>query len=190
MENKLRIIPAKPENAGELLEIYRPYVENTAVSFEYTVPTVEEFRERIISTLQRFPYLIAVQEGEILGYAYCSPFKTREAYNWCVETSIYVKTDKRQSGVGRKLYEKLEEILQKQGILNVNACIAKPVGEDPYLTADSINFHEKMGYKTVAEFHSCGYKFNRWYDMIWMEKMIGEHLQKQPKVQAFREDML
>ena len=85
------------------------------------------------------------------------------------------------------LPQKLEEILKKQGILNVNACIAYPQKEDPYLTKDSVFFHEKSGYSMVGKFHACGYKFNRWYDMVWMEKMIGEHLEKQPAIIPFLE---
>lgn len=188
--SEIKIEPAKVTDAQELLAIYKPYVEHTAISFEYVAPSVEEFAKRIENTLKRFPYLVAKRGDEIVGYAYCSPFKTREAYDWCVETSIYVKENNKQEGIGKLLYEKLEQVLARMGILNVSACIAYPANEDPYLTMDSIYFHEKLGYKEVAKFHKCGYKFKRWYDMIWMEKMLGEHLENQPKVQAFTEAFL
>ena len=122
-----------------------------------------------------------------MGYAYAGAFKERAAYDWSVETSIYVWQNQKRMGVGSLLYERLEEILKKQGILNVNACIAYPQEEDPYLTKDSVFFHEKFGYSMVGKFHVCGYKFNRWYDMVWMEKMIGEHLEKQPSIIPFSE---
>ena len=104
---------ASVEDAAELLEIYRPYVEHTDVSFEYVTPSVQEFAGRIAHTLQRYPYLVAQNEdGELLGYAYASAFKSREAYDWSVETSIYVDMEQKRSGIGRRLYEELENILK------------------------------------------------------------------------------
>ena len=176
MKENIKIRVASTEDAGELLEIYKPYVEHTAITFEYEVPDIEEFTNRIKNTKKTYPYLVAEYQGEILGYAYAGAFKERAAYDWAVETSIYVRQNQKRMGVGSLLYEKLEEILKKQGILNVNACIAYPQKEDPYLTKDSVFFHEKSGYSMVGKFHACWYKFNRWYDMVWMEKMIGEHL--------------
>lgn len=180
---------ATQADAKALLAIYTPYVEQTAITFEYDVPTLEEFTSRIQNTLRKFPYIIAEENNKIVGYAYASPFKERAAYGWSVETSIYVKQDERQKGIGRLLYNRLEEILNKQGILNVNACIGYPQVEDEYLTQDSVRFHEKLGYSMVGTFHKCGYKFGRWYDMVWMEKSIGEHdtSGNQPEVIAFPE---
>lgn len=187
MENKedicLRV--ACEEDAEALLDIYAPYVERTAVSFEYEVPSVEEFEERIRRISGRYPYLLAESEGEILGYAYASPFHERRAYSWAAETSIYLRSDRRRQGLGRKLYEALEEILRMQGITDLYACIACPEGEDPYLNGDSILFHQRMGFQTVGRFPSCGYKFHRWYHMVWMLKNIGEHRKDQPEVKPF-----
>ena len=163
------------EDAKALLEIYAPYVINTAISFEYEVPSLREFEGRIKKITERYPYIVAELDGKIIGYAYASAFKERAAYNWCVETSIYLSKDSRGKGIGRQLYEALEEKLKEQGILNANACITYADSEDEYHTNDSMYFHEKMGYKLVGRFHQCGYKFGRWYDMIWMEKMLGEH---------------
>ncbi|SDA53909.1 phosphinothricin acetyltransferase [Butyrivibrio sp. INlla18] len=175
MTYQIRI--ATPEDAKELLDIYRYYVENTAITFEYDVPSVEEFRGRIERVLKKFPYLVVEGDGKIYGYAYVSPFKERAAYQWAVETSIYVAKDARRDGLGRMLYEELEKRLKEMGILNLNACIGYPNGaEDEHLTYDSVKFHEKMGYSMVGEFHQCGYKFGRWYNMVWMEKLIGEHV--------------
>ena len=176
MDLKIRIRPAKPEDAEKLLAIYAPYVEQTAITFEYEVPTVEEFRERIHNTLKKYPYLVAEQGGEPVGYAYVGPFHDRPAYDWAVETSIYVEQHQKRRGIGRLLHDALEQELRRRHFLNMNACIACPMGEsDPYLTRDSIRFHEKLGYRMVGEFHQCGYKFGRWYHMVWMEKHIGDH---------------
>lgn len=175
------------KDAGELLNIYAPYVTDTAVTFEYTVPTEDEFRSRIIRTLEKFPYLAAVLNGEIAGYAYAGPFHPRAAYGWAVETTVYVKKDKKRMGIGKKLYCALEKVLMEQNILNLYACIACPEKEDEYLTRDSIRFHERLGYRMIGEFYQCGYKFERWYNMVWMEKHIGAHAEKPADVVPFPE---
>ena len=183
MNNTVTIRLATPQDAVNILKIYAPYVESTAISFEYEVPSEEEFRGRIESILKRYPYIVAEQEGRIIGYAYVSIFHERKAYDWAVETSIYVDQNCRKMGIGGKLHHALEEVLKLQGILNLNACIAYPEEEDEYLTKNSVEFHTHMGYRLVGEFHKCGYKFNHWYNMVWMEKLIGEHLtvQEPPK---------
>ena len=182
----ITIKTAKKEDAKELLSIYAPYVLETAITFEYDVPTLEEFEERIENTLKRYPYLVAVVDGEIVGYAYASPFKERAAYDWAIETTVYVKKSLKHSGIGKALYEALENALRLQNIINVNACIAYPTGdEDEYLTKNSVGFHEHMGYRLVGEFTKCGYKFDRWYDMVWMEKFLSEHPDKPQNVKPF-----
>ena len=185
--HEIEIRTASVSDAEKLLEIYKPYVEKTAISFEYEVPTVEEFAQRIENTLKKYPYLVALKDGKILGYAYASEFKERAAYDWAVETSIYVLEDSRATGIGKRLYECLEKSLAFQNILNMNACIACTDTEDEHLTNGSIAFHEKMGFLTVGKFHAVGYKFGKWYDMIWMEKHIGEHISSQPSIKRFEE---
>ena len=91
---------AKPEDAEEILKVYAPYVEKTAITFEYEVPSVEEFRGRIENTLQHYPYLVAEDESGILGYAYAGRFQTRAAYDWAVETSIYIRMDQKRHSAG------------------------------------------------------------------------------------------
>ena len=185
--SKPTIRVAAVKDTERLLEIYRPYVLNTAITFEYEVPSREVFAERIRHTLDRYPYLVAEQDGVIAGYAYAGPFKERAAYDWAVETSIYVRQGNKRAGIGRALYERLEYYLRLQNIVNLNACIACPAEQDPYLGRDSIVFHEHLGYRMVGEFHQCGYKFDRWYNMVWMEKLIGAHQTVQPQVIAFPE---
>ena len=167
---------AKVTDAKAIQTIYTPYVETTAITFEYNVPTEEEFCRRIETVQQKYPWIVAMVNGKVVGYAYASAFKPRDAYQWAIETSIYVDNNNKRSGIGRQLHEALEQRLKMQGILNMNACISFIEPEDEYLTQDSVRFHERLGYQKVAHFHQCGKKFNRWYDMIWMEKMIGEHL--------------
>lgn len=171
----IRIRVAAPDDAEELLAIYAPYVRNTAVTFEYDVPRLDEFRARMESTLKMYPYLVAEKEGELLGYAYSGAFVGRAAYGWAAETSIYVKTANRRMGIGGQLYTALEGLAKAQNILNLNACIGYPETPDPYLTDDSVRFHRHLGYHMVGRFHHCGYKFGRWYHMVWMEKLLGEH---------------
>lgn len=188
MENRrVHIRTAVIQDAGALLEIYAPYVENTAITFEYEVPSIQEFENRIRQIQKKYPYLAAELDGELVGYAYADVFHERAAYDWAVETSIYVKQDRKGMGIGGKLYKALEGALAAQGILNLNACIACPQKEDAYLTKDSIAFHEHLGYRLVGEFYECGYKFNRWYNMVWMEKHIGVHTNHQPAVKTFQE---
>ncbi|MDO4986023.1 MAG: GNAT family N-acetyltransferase [Prevotella sp.] len=167
---------AKVTDAKAIQTIYTPYVETTAITFEYNVPSEEEFCRRIETVQQKYPWIVAIVNGKVVGYAYASAFKPRDAYQWAIETSIYVDNNNKRSGIGRQLHEALEQRLKMQGILNMNACISFIDPEDEYLTQDSVRFHERLGYQKVAHFHQCGKKFNRWYDMIWMEKMIGEHL--------------
>lgn len=185
MNSNLHIRTAQISDAEELLKIYKPYIENTAVTFEYDVPSVEKFAERIKNTLAKYPYLVAEINGRIVGYAYAGVFKDRKAYDWSVETSIYVDLNNHRNGIGRLLYEKLEEILKSQSITNVNACIAYTEHEDEHLHNDSVRFHEKLGYKTVGIFHKCAYKFDKWYDMVWMEKFIAPHNSKPKNIILF-----
>ena len=186
-ENETCIRSAMLEDAEEILRIYSYYINNTAITFEYEVPGITEFRSRIVKTQQKYPYIVAVNDGEIVGYAYTGSFVGRSAYDWSAETTIYIKTDKRKIGFGKLLYCKMENISRLQNILNLNACIGYPEVPDEYLTKDSMEFHRRMGYTKIGEFHKCGYKFGRWYDMIWMEKFIGEHIENPKPVIPFSE---
>lgn len=178
---------ATPGDAGSLLSIYAPYVTDTAITFEYAVPSVHEFEERIRQTLKKYPFLAAQRNGEIVGYVYAGPLNKRAAYDWAVETSLYVRNDQKKQGIGKELYLALEQALTLQHIINLNACIACPEAEDEYLTRNSIQFHEHLGYRLIGEFHQCGYKFSRWYNMVWMEKHLGGHPKHPLPVKSFHE---
>ena len=157
---------AVPEDGPALAEIYRPYVLETPITFDLDPPDGAEFARRIRNTLVRYPYLVACQGDRILGYAYASAFKNRAAYDWSVETSIYVRKDCHGQGVGSALYTALETALARQHVLRVNACITDP-------NPGSVAFHEKFGYRLCAHFHDSGFKLGRWWDVIWMEKTLG-----------------
>lgn len=178
---------ASVDDAEELLKIYTPYVQKTAITFEYDVPTPEEFRKRIENTLKKYPYLVVEKDGQLLGYTYTGPFIGRAAYGWGAELSIYLREDCRRMGLGKMLYHAIEGISRAQNILNLNACIGDPEVEDEYLTKNSIQFHSHMGYRIVGRFYQCGYKFGRWYHMVWMEKIIGEHTPEPAPVLPFPE---
>ena len=170
--NELKIRDAQIEDAERLLEIYSPYILNTAVSFEYDVPTLENFQERIRNIKKKYPYLVCERDGKIIGYVYASAYSTRAAYDWTVTTSIYVDEDYRRNGAGALLYKELEKRLKEMGIVNLLAGVAFSEKEDEYLTHDSPKFHLNQGYCEVAYMKGVGKKFNRWYDLKWYQKKI------------------
>ena len=172
MNSNLIIRNANVSDAKSLVEIYAPYVRDTAISFEYKVPTVEEFEERIRHITKKYPYIVCLKEDKIVGYAYASAYSSREAYDWTAASSIYVDKEFRRQGAGSLLYKELEERLQKQGVVNLLAGVAYIEAEDKYLTKDSYNFHTKMGYEKVAHMKAVGKKFDRWYDLIWLQKKL------------------
>ena len=148
-----------------ILDIYGPYVLHTAVSFEYSVPTLEEFTDRFRSITAQFPWLVWEEDGKILGDAYGSLPFGRAAYRWCAASSIYLAPEAQGRGIGRKLYEALEAILTEQGYRKTYAIITS---DNP----GSLRFHEQAGFRFLAEFPDCGIKFNKLYSVDWMEKAL------------------
>lgn len=181
----VRVRPATLSDAPRILQIYAYYVEHTAITFEYTVPTLEEFTERMRATLAKYPYLVVDTGGRVEGYAYAGPFHARAAYDWSCELSIYLDHEARGNGLGRTLYAALSDALAQMGILNLYACIAVPKEEDEHLTLASVRFHERLGFAVAGTFRQCGYKFDTWYDVVWMEKCIGAHSSAQPAVRPY-----
>ena len=169
------IRPAKIEDAEELLKIYAPYVEKTAVSFEYIAPTAEEFSLRIRKAIDSYAYLVAEEDERIVGYVYASSFRSREAYKYSVEVSIYVSPEYHGKGVGKALYNRLFEILRKKGIHSAYAVIVSTERQnDEYLSDASIRFHEHIGFRPAAVLHDAGYKFNRWYSITIMQYILSD----------------
>ena len=148
-----------------MLEIYGPYVLNSTATFEYTVPTQEEFTRRFTTITAQYPWLVWEEEGTILGYAYASAPYTRAAYSWCAEPSIYLRPDARGRRIGTKLYTALEAFLTRQGYQVLYALVTEE-------NRESIAFHEKFSYEKRAFFPDCGWKFNRWLGVFWMEKRL------------------
>ena len=163
---------ASPDDADRLVQIYAYYVLNTAVSFEYVVPTIDEFRERIAKTTVNYPYLVCVMDDKIVGYAYAGAYSVRQAYDWTATTSIYVDKEYRRKGIGTLLYDELENRLKEQDIINLLAGVAYCDAEDEYLTHDSSKFHIYKGFTQVAHMKAVGKKFDRWYDLLWYQKRL------------------
>lgn len=156
----------KPEDAPRLLEIYRPYVEHTTISFETEPPSLEEFQRRIATFSARFPYLVAEEDGVILGYAYAHAFHERAAYGWTVETSIYVERGLRGKGLGRRLYQPLLTLLQAQGVRT--ACAVVTIPNDP-----SIGFHQALGFRQAGILPQVGYKLGQWHDVAYLIRRLN-----------------
>lgn len=149
---------ATPQDAPQLLSIYAPYVTNTSITFEYTVPSVDEFAQRIQTYSQRLPYLICEEDGIPLGYAYAAPHMTRAAYQWDVELSIYTDEQHHRRGTGSTLYRGLIDLLKEQGYFNLYALVTLPNDR-------SMGFHTAMGFQQVGMYPHTGYKLGRWCDM-------------------------
>ena len=160
------IRPATERDIPEILSIYAPYVENSTATFEYDVPCLREFTKRFYDITRQFPWLVWEESGMLLGYAYASAPYTRAAFSWCAEPSIYLRPEAKGQGIGRKLYAVLEEILFRQGYQVLYALITSE-------NEQSICFHKKTGYEMKVDFPNCGYKFDRWLGLIWMEKRIN-----------------
>ena len=148
-----------------MLAVYKPYVENTTYSFEYDVPCTRSFTQRFYEHTAQFPWLVWEEDGRVLGYAYAGAPWERAAYRWSAEVSIYLAPEVQGKGVGRALYERLEEILTRQGYRMVYAIITEE-------NTASIAFHAALGYRTVTTFRNCGYKQGRWLGVTWMEKEL------------------
>lgn len=165
MNKTIQIRPVNLNDTKELVEIYAYYVLNTTITFEYDVPSIEEFTNRIQKITKKYPYLVATIDSEIVGYAYATAYKERAAYDWSVETTVYVKHDIHGNGIGKTLYTELEQALKNKHIVNMLACITFP-------NQKSIDFHTKFGFTTVGHFPKIGFKFNEWRDIVWMMKEI------------------
>lgn len=163
---------ATPADAAELVKIYAPFVASedrslSDVSFEYEVPSVEEFAGRIRDISAAYPYLVCEQEGRLIGYAYAHPYIQRAAYQWGAEVTIYLAPEGQGQGLGRVLYTALEKLLCKQGVVVLYACVTES-------NEHSVKMHEAMGYKIIGTFKNTGFKHGHWLDMVWLEKRIAE----------------
>jgi L-amino acid N-acyltransferase YncA len=160
---------ATPEDAPGVQAIYAPVVRETVISFELEPPTVEEIRQRIVKTLGQWPWLVCEREGGILGYVYASQHRTRPAYQWSVDVSVYVHANTRRLGVGRALYRSLFSLLTLQGFYQVYAGITLP-------NPASVRLHESLGFQPVGVYRAVGYKLGAWHDVGWWQLTLKERV--------------
>ncbi|MGZ3695502.1 MAG: N-acetyltransferase family protein [Bdellovibrionota bacterium] len=153
-----RVRTATTHDAAAMLEIYSPYVLATPVSFETELPSLSEFQARIAAKLEKFTWLAYERDGQIIGYAYAGAFKSRLAYQWTAETSVYVRQGFHGKGIGKALYENLLPILQEQGLINVIGGMTMP-------NEGSRKLHEHFGFTQVAQFKDAGFKLGQWWDV-------------------------
>jgi L-amino acid N-acyltransferase YncA len=158
---------AAEHDAEQIQAIYALVVRSAAISFELEPPTVSQMRQRIIKTVERLPWVVCEQSGEILGYAYASPHRARTAYQWSVDVSAYVHVHNRRSGVGHAAYDALFKILTMQGFYNAYAGITLP-------NPASVGLHESMGFNPVGVYRSVGYKLGSWHDVGWWHLVLRE----------------
>ena len=159
---------ANENDAGGILAIYAPYIENTSYTFEIEVPSIEAFAERINNYLINWPWLVYEVKGMIAGYAYATRYRERAAYQWSVEASVYIHNDFQRTGIARALYTALFEILKREGFRNVYAVINFPNDK-------SVKFHESCGFKYFATYEKVGYKSGKWKDVGWWRLSINDY---------------
>lgn len=165
MPSDARIRVATPADAAAARDIYAPFCESTAVTFEEAPPTESEFADRIESTLERHPWLVCERDGAVVGYAYAGPLRKRRAYEWVVELSVYVADSARGFGVGRGLYESLFAVLERQGIRDAYAVTTVP-------NPETERFHESMGFERLVDFPAIGYTQDEWQDVAWWRRPL------------------
>lgn len=157
---------AHPHDAPGIHAIYTPIVTGTAISFEEVPPSVDEMRQRIVTTLQVYPYLVAVRDSRVIGYAYASQHRARAAYRWAVDVTVYIDANERRAGVGRSLYSALLPILARQGFCSAYAGISLP-------NAGSVRLHEAMGFSHIGTFPDVGFKLGQWHDVGYWRLKLG-----------------
>jgi L-amino acid N-acyltransferase YncA len=160
-------------DAAEALEVYRPYVEKTAYTFEYVPPTVEQFTEKIKTITAQYPWLVCEYNGKIVGYAYGSTHRARTAYQWSPESTIYISEDFHGLGIARILYEALFDVLRMQGFKNVYAGVLMT-------NENSCKMHLALGFYEIGVFRRVGYKLGKWHDNLWLQLHLAEHIDEPP----------
>jgi len=174
-----RIIrPATAADYGSVLAIYSSYITDTTITFEYDVPTAEEFALRMQNIAHTHPILVCETENGIIGYAYATTFKPRSAYQWVAESVIYLKQDSTSKGIGKSLYHALIEVLRLQGICQAIAVVTSQNGK-------SIDFHKKMGFVPSAQLRKVGYKFGQWLDVDWLQYCFASLPQRPEPILPF-----
>ena len=175
MEQHFVIRRAAAGAAAALLDIYAPYIRDTAITFEYDVPAAEEFAARIGDIARTHPYLVCERDGRPVGYAYAHNIRERAAYDWAAELSVYLAPAAQGQGAGTALYRCLIDLLAMQNLRILYGCVTLP-------NEKSERLHEKLGFAPVGVWHGAGWKFGRWHDVGWLEKRLGGDGAAQPVI--------
>jgi phosphinothricin acetyltransferase len=152
---------AQPEDAQKILDIYAPYVTDTAITFVSTLPTVEDIRRKMIDIKKRYPYLVCTIGDDVVGFAYANRARPHEAYRWNAELSVYIDPNYQGRGIATALYTALFQILHAQGFCNLYAVITLP-------NEASVALHRHFGFRELAIHQADGYKMGAWRDVLWM----------------------
>jgi phosphinothricin acetyltransferase len=174
----IRLITEK--DADEVLNVYKYFVDNTSVSFEYEAPIRDEYLQRIITNTEKYPWLVCVHNDKIIGFAYASTHRYRTAYQWSPESTIYFAPDFHTKGIGRIIYETLFLLLKLQGYYNVFAGITVP-------NEKSVGLHQALGFKEVGIFRNIGYKHGNWHHTHWFQLDLAEHILNPPTPKKLNE---
>lgn len=167
MDNKYSIRPITERDADEVLNVYKYFVDNTIVSFEYEAPTRDEYLQRIITNTEKYPWLVCLRHNEIVGFAYGSTHRYRTAYQWSPESTIYLAPGFHTKGIGRILYKTLFSLLKLQGYYNVFAGVSLP-------NEKSVGFHQALGFEEIGIFKNVGYKHGNWHHTHWFQLALTE----------------
>lgn len=157
---------AKADDAEQILDIYRPYIKDTTITYEYEDIPVSTFRKRMEGIMEKYPWLVYEEDGKIVGYAYASEHRERAAFAWDCEISVYLSPEHHRKGIAGRLYEKLFEIMKEQGFVNVYALIDYP-------NEASQKLHEKFGFHDMCIYRDTAYKFGAWRSLLVMEKRLA-----------------
>ena len=164
---EIRIRRVEPADAAAVQAIYAPFVSDSATSFETVVPEVAEIRRRIDAQGDALPWLVCQADSRVVGYAYASSHRSRPAYRWSVDVSVYVAPGLQRRGVGRALYTGLLDLLRRQGYVNAYAGIALP-------NASSVGLHEALGFQRIGTYRGVGFKLDRWHDVLWLHLRLRD----------------
>ena len=159
---------ATEDDGEQVRAVYMPYVRDTSVSFETETPSVAAMERRIAATVEQYPWLVCEHEGRVVGYAYAGPHRSRAAYRWSIDCSVYVDAECHRNGIARGLYESLFALCRVQGFHNAYAGITLP-------NEASVSFHEDRGFEPVGVYEKVGYKMGDWHDVGWWATWLGDH---------------
>ncbi len=180
--NKIEIRLAERKDVAGIIDIYKPYILETAVTFDEEVPSEEEMWARVQAIQKEHPYLVCIIDGQVAGYAYYSAYRSRASYRWAKEISVYIHPRFRKNKVGSALYSALFEIARAQGIFTLLAIITIP-------NEASIGFHEKLGFVKCAEFKNIGFKLGEWRTVGWWQCNLFDDQKKPGEIVPLTEIM-